>query len=445
LFNRTMLRALLVFVLLVTGASAAEMPDDTVLSTAASARAAGRFAAAAEQYRELALKEPDSLRSAEAHRLAILCTADLLRESAPADRPPIAQLYETLLQEHLRVWPAQATADDVRMWQGRLLEVRRDWPAAITVFQQVRPASKHYAESLRLAAEGYDQQLRRLDTQSEDGKLEQARLLAAATKSFQPIITGPQNRWPNPWIDVQRDVAVELARLHVRYGAPASPYAVQLLSAALRGAPAAAASKSQDWQTTARVLLIAALARNGKIADAQAIASQLTVGPPDLLLEALAIVVEQMPPAASSNATQKELGQLALALVKLIDAQDSEFDSKSRTRLNDCRAAAMAAVGDRTAALALYAALAAQSPNDGDVQERYAALLAASDSPDEMRQALARWQTVETRSRRGGDRWRRARHARIDLLTRLGETAEAEKFLRLSRLQYPDWDATPAN
>jgi hypothetical protein len=188
-------------------------------------------------------------------------------------------------------------------------------------------------------------------------------------------------------------------------------------------------------------MLVAALVRNEKAADAQAIASELTGGPPDLLLEALATVVEQMPPTASLNTQQAELGQLALTLVKAIDAQSSKLDAKSRARLNDFRAVALAVVGDRKSALEQYAILAARSPNDGDVQERYAALLAASNTPDELRQSLAQWQTVESRSRRGNDRWRRARQARIELLTRLGETAEAERLLRITRRQYPDWNA----
>ena len=100
----------------------------------------------------------------------------------------------------------------------------------------------------------------------------------------------------------------------------------------------------------------------------------------------------------------------------------------------------MASAGDRPAALAQYAALAAQSPDDAEIQERYAAYLAASDSPAELRESLARWHRVEWRSRRGGLRWRRARAARIDLLTRLGDRMEAEKLLRLTRLLYPDWN-----
>ncbi|MCI0333408.1 MAG: hypothetical protein L0228_09315 [Planctomycetes bacterium] len=348
-------------------APSGKVVNDTAVREAEADRAAGRFAAAARKFREFALSHPEQARSAEAHRIAILCTTDLLRETAPGARATIAETYEELLQEHLRAWPTQATADDVRMWLGRLLAGRCDWSASVAVLQPVRPTSAHYVESVMLVADCYGHQLRQLDANGPPNAQQRAELLAAATRYLQPVITGADNRWPNPWSELQRDTAVSLARLHVRYADPTSPYAVQLLSAALQGNSDVEDPKAgENWRSTARTLLVVALARNGKVADA----------------------------------------------------------------------------GDRRAALAHYAAAADETPDDGDVQEQYAMLWAASNSPDELRQSLARWQAVESRSRRGGERWRRARRARIELLTRLGDSAEAEKLVRLTRLLYPDWDTT---
>jgi tetratricopeptide (TPR) repeat protein len=127
-----------------------------------------------------------------------------------------------------------------------------------------------------------------------------------------------------------------------------------------------------------------------------------------------------------------------------LDERHTELSDSDLGRLDRCRAAALAAAGDRQAALAHYAALVAQSPDDGELQESYAKLLAVSDSDAELRQAQALWQQVESRSRRGGERWRRARTARIELLKSLGDEAEAVKLVRLTRLLYPDWDAMTA-
>ena len=190
-------------------------------------------------------------------------------------------------------------------------------------------------------------------------------------------------------------------------------------------------------------LLVEALARGGRAAEARALVEQWDDVPLDSTLETLAGIDSLLTHRSAGATDQRELGELALSLVRSVDARRSELDASAPSRLDVWRAAALTATGDRAAALAHYAALASQWPDDGTIQERYAALLADSDSSAELRQALARWQEVESRSRRGGPRWRRARKARIDLLTQLGDRNEAEKLSRLTRLLYPDWDTAP--
>jgi hypothetical protein len=363
-----------------------------------------------------------------------------LRQTPPDQQPELTQAYETLLEEHLRIWPDQETSDDVRMWYGRLLASRRDWPASIAAFQQVRPQSEFYTESLKLVADGYDHQLQQLAGDTEQADNQRKLLLTAATQYLQPIVTGPANRWPATWNDAQRAAALALARLHVRYADPSSPYAAQLLTAALQGASHPMPDANDHWQTAARLTLVSALVRNQRVAEARTLFAQQKSAPADLLFETLTTIVAEIP-LATSTAARKELGELALSLVQRLDAISGEMDEKSLAQLNADRAAALAATGDRTAALAQYGALAAQHPNHADVQEQYAALLAESDVPADLRTALTQWQAVEVRSRRGGERWRRARAARIELLSRLGESAQAEKLTRLTRLLYPDWNA----
>jgi hypothetical protein len=164
-------------------------------------------------------------------------------------------------------------------------------------------------------------------------------------------------------------------------------------------------------------------------------------GPTDAVLETLVSVDELLwQHAPTTDPGQSELGQLALELIRLIEPRSQELAANELALLRRCQAAALAAAGDRAAALARFAELTSASPNDGDLQERYAAVLADSNVPAELRDALARWHQVELRSSRGGPRWRRARQVRIDLLTRLGQADEADKLLRLTRLLYPDWD-----
>jgi hypothetical protein len=409
-------------------------------TAAAIEREAGRYASAAERYRRLAIGNPRDQRAAETHELAVLCVADLLRESSADERLELADFYERLLNEHLTHWPTQASADRARLWQGRLLAARRDWQGAIEILQQVRPTSADYSESVRTLAQCYQKQLEGADGDGDEAVQRRAQLLAAASRHLQPIITGADNRWPDAWSGLQRETAVSLARLHLRFSAAGSPYAERLLTAALRGQSDLPESvEVQAWEAAARVLVVEALARGGRVAEARTALGQIKNVPADSLLETVGRIEARLLDNSQTTGN-REFGELVLSMVRLLDARRSELDEAAIRRLDGWRAAALAATGDRAAALAQYAALAAQLPDDGAIQERYAALLAASDSPAELRQALARWQEVESRSRRGGPRWRRARRARIELLTRLNERDEAEKLVRLTRLLYPDWD-----
>jgi hypothetical protein len=304
-----------------------------------------------------------------------------------------------------------------------------------------------YAEALHLLAKTYHEQCEELAQGENEYATERARLLVEATQFLQPVITGPDNRWPNPWSDVQRETALNLAALHIRNGQPSSPYAAQLLTALLRGANAeigADANSQNDWRPEAKLKLVMALARNEKFHEAQAIVDELTAPPAEYTLDTIVTLADQMQ-TTKSEEHNRAMGEIVLALIKRLDGRETELNSAALTLLNTGRAAAFAASGDRAAALVHYEALTTQVPKNGDLQERYAALLAQGDSPDELRKALHQWQHVENHSRRGGDRWRRARKARIELLCRLGNSDEADQLLRVTRVFYPDWDAPVAD
>jgi tetratricopeptide (TPR) repeat protein len=411
------------------------------MTAAAIEREARQFAEAADRYRRLALAMPTHARAAEAHQLAILCIAQQAAGGAASDRPAVAADYEQLLDEHLAKWPSADSSDAVRVWFGKLLAARSDWPAAIQMLQQVREGAADYAESIQLLCECYEQQLKRLAaTETAEAGAQRARLLAEATKQLQPVITGADNRWPVQWSNLQRETAIELARLHLGDSSGSSPYAERLLATLLGSQPLDADGAAEEWQAVARPLFIVALARNGKASEAQAMAADLDMLPTASLHEVVDRLHDLLASDGAERAGRREVGQLALAIIARLDSRRDEADASTLARIEMCRAAALAAAGNRPEALALYKRLVIQSPDDGNVHERYATLLADSNDAAELREALASWHMVERRSRRGSPRWRRARHARIELLNRLGDRTEADKLRQLTRLLYPDWD-----
>ena len=186
-----------------------------------------------------------------------------------------------------------------------------------------------------------------------------------------------------------------------------------------------------DWDNATRVL------RRVSPASVQV---HLESAPTETLIETLAAIDSAVFRPNTAPDVAKELGELAMEMVRQLEGRKADLDVRTRAALEMYRATALAAIGDRHGAANLLAQLAAQSPDNGDIQERYAQLLAGSESVSEQRQALAAWAAVEQRSRPGGDRWQRARRARIELLHRIGDREEADKLLRLTRLLYPDWE-----
>ena len=411
------------------------------MTAAAIEREAGHMAAAADRYRRLALAKPAQGRAAEAHRLAILCIARQAADATAADRPPIAADYEKLLEEHLAKWPNTASSDSVRLWFSKLLAARSDWTAAIQMLHQVREDAADYAECVRLMCECYERQLENLaSAQSTEAGPRSAGVLAEATKHLQPVITGARNHWPPQWSNLQRETAIALARLHLRHPGGSPTYAERLLAELIGSKPVDDDESAEEWRAVARSLFVVALARNGKAAEARAMAANLGQPPAASLLESADQLHKLLALEPASPDGQREIGQLALAILASLDSRRKELSESTGAEIDTFRAAALAAAGDRPGALALYKQLVAQSPDDGDLHEQHARLLSESDDIAELRTALASWHKVERRSRRGGPRWRRARQARIELLHQVGEPAEGEKLQRLTRLLYPDWD-----
>ncbi len=427
-------------------ASASTAKASVSKESAAAAQQAGDHKTAMEQFRQLAMARPEDQESPELHRQAILAAASFLRASSPTDRESVAKTYESLLVEHLRVWPHAATANEVRVWLGKLFVRRREWANAISTLQPVALDANTAADAVPMLVEAYEQEIRRISPRDSQAAAKRTQLLATATRSLQPIITGSDNRWPNPWSAAQRQAALGLGCLHIRYGEASSPYATQLMTAMLRDAAADSDEKeAESVVASGHAILVASLMRSGRTDEALLFIERVAAASAESLYDSLAMVMDKITETPTSDAARRErLSQVALKLLGFIEPKSAELEAASRDKLRLYRAAALAASGDREQALTQYAALVVELPNNGDVQEQYAALLGDTTVPEELQKSLEQWKGVERRSRVGGDRWRRARHARIEVLSRLGETAEAAKLDRLTRAQYPDWDADQA-
>lgn len=384
------------------------------------------YPSATARFRRLALGSLDQPSSAADHREAILCLAAVAQQQLEASAEQSNRAYAEYLdlcREHLRHWNSGPTADEVRWWLGSALASRRQWIASIETLEQLQPSSPYYDRSVALLAKAY-----RSHSQSLGDKTQQRETIARATRRLQLVVLGDNQQWPAQWTATQRTCAIELARMQL--SANGAAYAERILQAALTGAPA----PPQTYVAEATPLLAMSLVLQKRTAEAVATLQQSSDGQSLEVLASRLLAQLTDPNDDRLQSTERAaLGQLLLAALELAGDKAQSWQPPTARY----RAAALAAVANYSEAQPLYAALVQQFPRDGQLQEEYARVLSSSSTADNYERALLAWGRVESGSRRGSERWLRARQARIETLTKLGRQQEADKLQKLTTLLSP--------
>jgi tetratricopeptide (TPR) repeat protein len=408
---------------------------DLAHTAAALVSQAGNEEEAAQRYLNLALGNPSHARAPEAHRLGILATAAAARTASSAEkRSALLVTYEQLLQSHLAQWPGAPSADEARIWlakwrlqAGESAGERDEFAQVLAVLLEVTPQSEHFAASRRLLGEAYQERLARL----EDAPGRSA-LANEAAHALQPVITGMNNQWPTKWTDLQRDLALILARIQLVHVQDGAVYADALLGAARASAP----RDSDDWRQRAAGVQMAAKAVLGQTESAEPLLDELAGASAQVKTDVVLCLGEVL--ASASEPAQEVIGRFVLQILDGVQSAENPLDDATRLRLAHVGAQSLIATGRRAEAVAAYRDLVALAPGDAAMHEQYAALLAGNQSSDDRQEALRLYHEIEQRTKPGGPRWMRARLARITLLARLGEADHARKLLRLTRAVHPE-------
>lgn len=364
-----------------------------------------------DRLRKLSLALPAHPRASAAHQAAIAQCVALAR----TDRAAL-KLYEQLLLEHLEHWPGAETADQVRLWIGRLRRSQRKWREAIAAYSAVSADSPQFPAAVRAAESCWSTQLEALRATGAATELPADR----AAAFFESIVFDNAGRLPARWTALQRDAALWAARIRIRFRTRDFPQVERLLSAAL-AAPAPADNRPayQAWQRRAQALLVAALAgQPGKTAAAQQLLTQLGGAQVGDLLPVLGSLERVAATAPAS--VRRTLAQLQLQAIRLTENQ-AGLTSQDRQRLETARAAALRAAGRSAEALSAFEKLARQFPRSGAIQRGLAELL--SSDPQRARQAINQWRIVAKRSKPRTPAWFEAKYQLAALLTRQPDAA----------------------
>jgi len=376
----------------------------------------GRAAAAADRLRVLANAFPTHPQASQAHLLAAWNAS----HEAAKDRAA-AGLYEELLREHLTSWPTAESADQARLWLGKLREGRADWPAAIVAYAGVSRGSPHYAAAIGALARAWRAELASLATAGRPT----SDTAGEAIRFFQRAIVGEENRWPERWTDADRTAALAAAELIIAYQPGSASDAENLLRRAL----ASSFDAPPTWQAAAQAQLVIAVAAQGgrqkeALDELRAIAAasgdhMLTV------LEGLSQVAAQ-----STDRARQQIAAIQLEAAASLAKSSHSLTPEQRLTLQCLEAEALASLGRTDEALARYERLAQANFDSGAVQKGYARLLLTSSDAVRLQKALDQWRIVGSRTPARTPQWFEAKYSVALAQFKLGDRPGAAMLLR---------------
>ncbi len=397
---------------------------DAGYKAAAIEHARDRHVEALRRFHALALRYPEHAKAPQVHLLAVHHAAQLAR----AGGADALDTYIGLLAEHLQQWPNGATADSARLRLGQIEQHRRRWEPAVAAYRGVSPDYAEYPRVLDALARCYRAWLGQLRAEGEPT----GDIAREAARWFEAIALAPGGALPQTWTLAQRNAALAAAELRLTHTDDGFARAASLLQALL----ADAGTTPAEWINAAESLLVFALAGDGKRQEAADILARLSGGPAAQLLGTLDGLARAAAQAAPD--VQRELAQLQLQTIALLEPRWNDLHLTQQRRIEQLHARALADAGRTADALAAYAELARAQPNDADLQEAYAALLAEQPDAELRRLALARWRGIEKRSPPNSERWYRAKYEIARLHVRQGRPEQAAKVIELLELLHPE-------
>jgi tetratricopeptide (TPR) repeat protein len=377
-----------------------------------------QHAEAAKRFRELSTRLAEDPRSDQAQLLAAWNAAQ-----GPRQDPETMRQYVEILEEHLRLWPASDSANQVRQWLAQVHESRREWEPAIALYQRVDAGSPQYGSVLTALCNDW----MRLVAEASEAR-SQGDLAARARESLDEIVTTVSSEEATKWRQPLQQVSMTLARLHLQYGGKPER-AQQILESLRRSFQEGVETENAAIRAEAEALLVVAMASQPtRQAEAQALLQQLAEASPASLMEMIEGLARIE--TRSKGGTNKVLAELALQAIRTLETKRSSLSAPQQLRLDTIAASALATTGQRAEAVSRYAKLAQANPNDGAIQEGYARLLLEGEDRASWQAALDQWRRVSSKSPPQTERWYRAKYSVALAQYRLGQKEQAAQLIR---------------
>ena len=385
----------------------------------------GQLQSAVTRFREAANSYPNEPRAGEAHLLAVFQCATLYQHLAKDDRKGEANkqlsLYDELLQEHLRMWSTNPSADQARLWYGRLLEAQGKYKLALEAYRDVSPGSNQAAESYqrlgglyhKLFAQGVEDTVNELSNArawfrerlqlEDDANASQALTKELASLCF---LSPPDY-----------ELAQQILDRAIESGLPDSK------ETGLKETGSVESDKSLD------ALRLVAVAGTDA-ATARIELAQLMPLPRD----SLTAILTGLQPIRDASPEDVELMGMAKDCIKFIQPYSNQLTDQHRLLIQQFTLDGMQA----NQAIEGYRRLAAEHPKHRRIQLRYAELAAMGRDRAAREEALNQWRKIVTQSKARSPEWFRAKLGVAQAYFDKGEHDKSKQMVELLMTLYPE-------
>jgi tetratricopeptide (TPR) repeat protein len=401
----------------------------------------GNFAQSARRFRDLALAQRENSQAGDAHLLAIHSAA----QEAQRHTPPQIDLYVELVNEHLQIWPKADSANHARWFLGRLLESRQEWEGAIESYGRIAPEHERFPSAIEAAAGCFESWIRALQDAQEDP----TPLGRRAAQYFESVfVGGAQDAFPDRWSYPERLAALAAARFRMNYASRDYRRAVQILAAALERGP----QPDQTWQARARAAQVAGYAGLDRMDDAERVLARLLAdmtppaapggAAPPLRGDPLLWLTLMEDVARAAKAAPREslarIGVSQLRVAKALTPHRAEMAPYDRKRFDALVAEGTGLAGDIAKAAERYEVLVREYPRDGDILEDHVRLLVGASDRRLLEAGLDKARDLERKAKTASPRWFRAKYYMALAHVRLGNKAQAQKIINVTKVLHPD-------
>jgi TolA-binding protein len=381
-----------------------------------------KYIEAGQRFRKLADNYPEAPGAGEAHLMA----AYNLAQSMQGGSGNHLAAYQDLLKEHLNRWPQHATTNRARLWLGRLLAAEEKWSAASTLLFEVEAKSKWYPAAIATAAPCCMQECRVMEKQQDADLKERANALIVQLK----VAVKNLLRDHDPFAPA---VVAETVDLQMQYVSNPYPAALDLIQRGL----ADLAKKELINRSRLKALQVQALVGMGQYQEALDVLETFN-GSKEALIQ-LIFRLDDLESSQSKTIERKKgrsIAELQMACFKKLEDFSAVSEKKTLVLI---KVNAFDRLGDALNAFTMLGELAAEYPEDGQIQTRYADLLIQQKDAKSLRIALRKYREVARRTRPQTQRWFAAKYGEATARLRLGDPQKAAVIIRTTRVLYPDF------